>query len=143
MIDLGMIQSRLDAIDESVRLLKELKGVPLEAIASDSWKLGGAKYYLQTSIEAVLDICKYLVANAQHGMPEMYRDLALVLSKEGVFPKEFAVRLAQMIGLRNVLVHQYLQVDLEKLHMAIQKDLGDFDEFARYIVAYLEKEGIQ
>lgn len=142
MIDVEMIRNRLQAIDENVRLLGQLKGVPLKDIASDPWKLGGAKYYLQTAVEAVLDICKYLVAHAQHGMPEKYSDLAMLLSHEGVFPKEFAERLIRMIGLRNILVHQYLQVNLEKMYEPIRENLGDFDEFARHVVAYLEKEGL-
>ncbi len=142
MIDVAMIRSRLQAIDDNVRLLRQLKGVPLEDLASDLWKLGGAKYYLQTAVEAVLDICKYLVAHAQHRMPDRYSDLVMLLSDEGVFPKEFAEQLTRMIGLRNVLVHQYIQVNLEKMYGPIQEDIGDFDEFARYVVAYLEKEGM-
>jgi uncharacterized protein YutE (UPF0331/DUF86 family) len=75
-------------------------------------------------------------------MPESHTDLPIILSKQGVFSNEFAERLSAMIRMRNVLVHGYVRVNLEKVHQVVQESLGDFDEFARYIVEYLEREGI-
>ncbi|MBA7530497.1 hypothetical protein ES705_22705 [subsurface metagenome] len=34
----------------------------------------------------------------------------------------------------------YEEVETGKLHNYLQNDLGDFDEFAKYIARYLEKE---
>lgn len=142
MIDPEVIRSRLDVIRENIELLLQLKGMSENQLASDPWKLNTAKYCLQVSIEAVTDICKYLISQAQAGMPKRNRDLPILLSKIGVLPKEFAERVSGMIGVRNVLVHGYLEVNLERVRDIIQHDLGDFDEFAKHIVEYLEKEGI-
>ena len=34
-----------------------------------------------------------------------------------------------MTGLRNVLVHDYLEIDLHLIHRIIKSALGDFEEF--------------
>ena len=44
-----------------------------------------------------------------------------------------------MIGMRNILVRQYVDVDVAKLHQAIRECLADFDRFAQTIVRYLER----
>jgi uncharacterized protein YutE (UPF0331/DUF86 family) len=58
-----------------------------------------------------------------------------------VIPVDFAERFADAASFRNILVHMYEEVDTGRLHSYLQKNLGDFGEFARYIAGYLEKEG--
>lgn len=43
-----------------------------------------------------------------------------------------------MAGFRNVLVHNYADLDNAIVYGALKKRLGDFDEYARAIVTYLE-----
>ena len=43
------------------------------------------------------------------------------------------------VDFRNILVHMYEEVDTGELHNCMQNNLGDFDEFARFIARYLEK----
>jgi uncharacterized protein YutE (UPF0331/DUF86 family) len=35
----------------------------------------------------------------------------------------------------------YAEVDVEMVYEILQNTLGDFDDFAKYIARYLEKEG--
>ncbi len=142
MIDPDVIANRLAKIRENEQLLKKLQDVPFDDFVSDRIKHLAAEHALQVSIQAVVDICSYLVASLQAAMPSAYRELPQALSKEGIFPKEFADRLADMIGLRNVLVHEYMEVDLRTVHEMVRERLSDFDDFARCIVSYLEREGL-
>ena len=142
MIDPEVIEVRLDKIQENLVLLRKIDEIPLSEFVSNSLTHSAAERAVQVSIQAVIDICSYLVSEMQNKMPASQRDLPEILRKAGVFPKELANKLSGMIGVRNVLVHQYLDVDLNRVHSIIQNNLGDFDEFAKYVVEYLEKEGI-
>lgn len=42
-----------------------------------------------------------------------------------------------MVGVRNILVHEYAAVDLGKIHDIAQNRLDDFRKFAKYIDQYL------
>lgn len=44
-----------------------------------------------------------------------------------------------MVGIRNILVHQYVEVEVAKLYEIIRERLDDFDRFAEQITRYLEK----
>ncbi|MCL4515103.1 MAG: DUF86 domain-containing protein [Firmicutes bacterium] len=46
-------------------------------------------------------------------------------------------KVAGMAGFRNVLVHQYLQVDLKEVYQILQSGLDDFRSFAGYITDFL------
>ena len=59
------------------------------------------------------------------------------LAELGVLTPEFASRLRPIAGFRNVLVHGYLQVDLDVLERVLREKLTDLEEFAVRVEAYL------
>jgi uncharacterized protein YutE (UPF0331/DUF86 family) len=48
-----------------------------------------------------------------------------------------AARLANAAALRNVLVHDYVSVDLERLARVVREDLGDLRAFASVAAAWV------
>jgi len=46
-------------------------------------------------------------------------------------------RIKAMAGLRNILIHEYLRVDVPKLYGYLRNRLGDFTEFMSYTQKYL------
>ena len=59
------------------------------------------------------------------------------LAEIAVLSPEFALRLRPIAGFRNVLVHGYLQVDLDVLERVLREKLTDLEDFALQVEAYL------
>ena len=38
-----------------------------------------------------------------------------------------------LAGFRNVLVHEYLEIDRHRVYRALEDDLGDFEKFVRAV----------
>ena len=55
-----------------------------------------------------------------------------------VLPAEFGARFRAVAGFRNILVHGYLDVDLEIVADAVNRHLEDFEEFARHVERWIE-----
>jgi len=51
------------------------------------------------------------------------------LGKHGVIPPSFSERIKGMAGLRNILIHEYLRIDLGKLFEYLKFRPEDFMEF--------------
>lgn len=94
----------------------------------------------QVAIEAALDTAEVIISEEGFEKPEDYQEAILTLGRKGILPREFAERFAPAAGFRNILVHGYAKIDLEKLHDFLLEGLEDFDEFARHIAKYLEKK---
>jgi uncharacterized protein YutE (UPF0331/DUF86 family) len=140
MIDRNVITDRLALIRKYTGYLEEIATVSYDDFAA-KWETHlAAEHALQICIQATADTCNYLVTFLKEPMPEGPAGLPQVVAARGVLPKELASRLSSMIGMRSILVHGYAKVDLELVYKTICMNLGDFDDFARYIVAYLEKE---
>ena len=60
------------------------------------------------------------------------------MGREGILPPDFSERISGRAGFRNLLVHDYAEVDPERVYEFLQDRLGDFEEFMRYVSIYLK-----
>jgi len=129
MVDSHVILARIDKIRESVGKLRKLAQRTEDAFISDSLATDSTERNLQTAIQAVIDIGNHIVADMDLGTPADYKEIFRLLAKNGIVGDEQAARLISMTGLRNILVHEYLQIDLHLIYSIIRNDLDDFDQF--------------
>ena len=71
--------------------------------------------------------------------PETYKEVIEILGDREIIPKGFAERFAKAAKFRNILIHMYAEVDVDRVYEILQNDLGDFDEFAKCIGRYILK----
>ncbi|KAF0151082.1 MAG: hypothetical protein FD143_2248 [Ignavibacteria bacterium] len=90
------------------------------------------RYGLFESIQIVIDISCHLAAKYNLGNAQTYSDCISLLKKEKYLSGEISERLLGMIGLRNILIHEYVAVDIGML-FGLLNHLDDFRQFASEI----------
>jgi len=98
---------------------------------------GAVERYMEVSLLYVIDICEMIISSERLKRPDTYREAVLILGQHNILPMTFAEKLAPAAGFRNVLVHMYTDIDLEKLYSHLQNDIDDLELFAEYIAKYL------
>jgi len=93
--------------------LRKLRLLTYDEFAREHILVGAAERDFQVAIQAALDIASIILADQSVKMPRDYKDLFPALAEIGVLPADFAQKLVGMAGFRNVLVHLYLEVDLQ------------------------------
>ncbi len=96
-----------------------------------------AERYLHLAIESALDIANHLISDAGFEAPDTYRDAFAILTRHGVLDDELGKRLQSWAGMRNVLVHLYLDIDHGITWDAICNDLADLRRLAEIAAAKL------
>ena len=139
MIDERTILDRLTYIDATLARLKARRSLSLAEFLADIDRRDATLYQLQTCIEAMTDIANHVVAALGLGRPKDRGDLFAMLAQEGIVEGSLARRLAAATGLRNLLVHGYLDVVLGAVYQMIQDDLGDIEAFSFHIAEFLEQ----
>lgn len=137
MVRSEVVRRRLQRLAEYLQILRRLQRYELDAFLADPERYGSAERFLQLAIEATLDLGSHMVADDDLGPIEQSRDIPLRLREHGRIGEELAARWIRMIGFRNILVHDYMEVDRTLVHAVLSKDLGDFDELARVFAACL------
>jgi len=95
---------------------------------------------LQVSIEICLDMGRRIIAIEGLPYPETNRDIFRILGQAHLIPGELSAQLQEMAGFRNLLVHDYAEIDDQRVYQILQNWLSDFDAFAEAIIAYLESQ---
>lgn len=85
---------------------------------------------LQRACENIIDIANMAVAELGLGVPASTRESFELLEKAGIISPEVELKMASMVGFRNLLVHQYFRIDSEKVADLIENDLQDLQYFA-------------
>jgi len=98
--------------------------------------LDAVKYRFITLIEGAARIAHHLAVSEGWGAPDTNATAFTELAQRRVLDGELASRLAAASGFRNVLVHQYTEVDDDRVVANLHR-LGDFDAFVDQVGRWL------
>jgi len=131
-----IIQRRLSKLEQSLRKLKDLSCVSLEDYLKSEAIQDRVERNLQIAAQACIDIGSHVVADREYRTPSGYGDIFNILQEEGLLPGELAGAMKQVAGFRNILVHDYLDVDLVVVYQSLGK-IDDFRRFAQFVIEWL------
>lgn len=125
MVDEGRVTRLLRTLSERVARLGSAANAD---VRHELW-LDGVKYLFVTAIESCVDVAQHIASSDGFGAPDSNADAVRSLGAHGVIDPRLAEKLAHAVGFRNVLVHQYIDVDDDVVVAA----LGRLDEFERFV----------
>lgn len=138
MLDKDRILVKMDELNGYLDELKQIAPAKLEFKEYQKIeKKRSCERLLQLSIEAVIDICKLFVSGMRLGLPAEENDLFDKMQKKKLLSKEMAVTLKEMKGFRNILVHEYADIDDELVFRALKAKLNDFNKFKKEVASVL------
>jgi uncharacterized protein YutE (UPF0331/DUF86 family) len=128
--DPDLVGKRLAFIEASVA---DLRAIPLENFDTDRREQAFALYTLLMAIQAAIDIALHIVSDERAGEPKSYGDAFMLLAQRKLLAPELARQLKSMAGMRNVIAHVYLNVDLAEVRDALENRLDDLLSFVAAI----------
>ncbi len=134
-VDRTKLRSHIDFVRSNVRNLELLRGDGREAFLGDDKSQAAAARWLQTAIEAMIDIANHVVAREGLGVPRAYSETIEILVREGVLPADRREAFLAMVRFRNRVVHLYDEVAPDEVWRILEDDLGDFDAFIAAIAS--------
>lgn len=126
---LHRLRTELDAIDRSVGRD--------DALLADDDALPALKYRLIVAVEACVDVADHVIASEGLRPGASFADSFASLSDAGWVEEDLAVLLADAARFRNLLVHQYADVDDGRVVAIARERTGDLEAFRRAVVARL------
>lgn len=132
MVDAEGIAARLERLDPLLRELEDIRADGRGDYAKGLRNRLAAQHAIQLAIQICIDTGAHLVSELGLEPPSDYRGVFSSLVSEGL-DERLAVRLGEAAGMRNVLVHGYLDVDDDQVWAALGR-LDDLRAFAAWAV---------
>lgn len=124
-----MINDKLKRLEENLRTLGKIKEeYSIDDIIADKVDEWGLRYGLFESIQIVIDLACSCVAEKNLGVPKNYSECITLLISFKYLNNVLGEKILRMIGLRNLLVHEYGIIDVKKLYEYLNyiQDIKDF-----------------
>ena len=130
MVDQERIDRLLDRITADLRELDGLAKRGTDLIA-DRTTLAAAKYFFITAIEGCTRVAQHVIADQRWKIADTNADAIRRLGTEGVLPDDLATKVARAVGFRNILVHEYAEIDNHR----VVENLGRLDDLKNFVAA--------
>lgn len=101
---------------------------------------GNTERYLQLSIQSIIDIAHLLIIEFGLPRPEDNYEAISILFGKKIISESLVEKIAKMVGLRNLLVHQYGKLDRKIIYKILQENIADLEEFQKEICKFLKNK---
>lgn len=136
MINRDIISSRIAKIRKMLNFLNKAAKMSKNDYFEDVEFQIVTERGIQIIAQAILDIGNHLISHFGWGKPETYRQVISILVSNGVLPEKIRKDLENLTGLRNILVHDYININHEILYGEIINGISSIEAF---IIAIEEK----
>lgn len=137
MVDANVLMARLSKLEEYVGILVGLQRYTQEEFLASPERYGSAERFLQLAIECVNDMGSHIVADESLGAVDWKTDIPARLLEHGFIGQDLNDEWVKMIGFRNALVHDYVDVDRKIVFRVLQSKLIIFEEIKRAMCRWL------
>ena len=115
---------------------RDYYAVPSEkSFSEDFLKQDAIVINLQRACVQCIDMANHAIRLKKLGLPADSADSFTLLKKADVIDTELEKKLTGMVGFRNVVTHQYREIDYKRVEAIIKKHADDLIKFAAIMVA--------
>lgn len=135
------INDKIEEIEKYLSELAEIKPDNLEDYTHDFKSKAACERYAEIIIEAIINLAFLLIKEKNLPSPENDLEAFDVLKQNNIIPAELADRLKDAKRMRNILAHEYGEVDDEIVFNAIKNEIAkDANDFIKSVKANQKKE---
>jgi uncharacterized protein YutE (UPF0331/DUF86 family) len=121
-----------------LKKLEPFKAKSKKEILQDPYLQDIVERNLQVAAQSVIDIANRIISIERLEKPRDYYQAILRLGAAKVIPLDFAQNLAPIAGFRNILVHDYLDIDWDEVYRNLNR-LNELSQYMKHITIWLKK----
>jgi len=138
-VDRQTLARKLEYLRKQLEILEPYRSVATQEVTGSLEKRLIVERLLELSIQSVIDSSRLLAALEDWRGIRDERDALVLLAEHGVIEDTLADRLLQAKGFRNILVHEYAEIDPDLLYLHLTEGVDDLWAFARGLARHLER----
>jgi uncharacterized protein YutE (UPF0331/DUF86 family) len=133
--------NKKESIERCLRQIRKYYSLPSDKpFEADFMKQDAIAANVQRAAEQTIDLANHVIRKGKLGLPKDSRDSFEILATAKVISSELAKKLKGMVGFRNILVHDYRELDLNIMKDVIENRLDDLIGFTNNVLAYLRNQ---
>ena len=136
-LDSDVIRAKLDAIERSRQTLLDLHTVDATQLAQDPVIAAAVERLLTRLVDLTVDINSHVAAAQLGRAPGEYRESFDLAVAAGLIDATLAEELKPAVGLRNIIIHEYARLDLQRVADAVPRAVDAAGHYVTAVAQYL------
>jgi uncharacterized protein YutE (UPF0331/DUF86 family) len=137
MVDAEVVRNKLEHLEEYINDLEEYQDLSLEKLTGDKVLFRYLERTIHLAVESVLDIGSHIISDERLGNPKFNSEIIEILAENNII-KENVEGYIKMAKFRNIIVHDYAEIDPEILLMIIKENLSDLKAIFKWYKEYID-----
>lgn len=138
MVDRDLIIAKAASIRAHLDRIAAKTEVDLQAFLADVDRQDVVSFNLHLAVENCIDIAAHIISENGWGVPGSASEMFYLLEAKGILDPPLTEKIIKAVGLRNLIVHEYGNMDLKRLFSTVHKDLADLNSFLSIIFQKLD-----
>lgn len=141
MADDRVVATQLERIEQYHGELREKQqSLSRTDLLTETTEQRAVERMFENAIQACADLAKH-IASTDFGFDgDTSKEAIRILGREGIIDEETADTLVAAVGFRNVLAHEYDDVDYDEVYENLKTGLDVYDAFSRQVARWVREQ---
>jgi uncharacterized protein YutE (UPF0331/DUF86 family) len=131
MVDQRILKKKIIRINESMQIITGYLNLSYEEFMNDRIAQNVIEYNLFIIINQMIDMANHIVVDNGYGSIETLSDGFKLLNKKGYISNKDLDTYIKMVGFRNVIAHQYIDLNKDIVYEVLHHKLNDLIKFIK------------
>ncbi len=132
MVNPEVLQRKLKKLKEYLQELEWYRNLTWEDYQNSSRNRRAAERLIQLIVDVAVDINTHSIVDAGETPPGDAFESFIKASKLGFLPEDFARKIAPSAGERNIIVHEYENIDDYLVFLSIKEVIAAYRDYLNY-----------
>jgi uncharacterized protein YutE (UPF0331/DUF86 family) len=125
MLDKNLLLTRLEEIDKHLEKISPFSELAYQEFLNDANAQDIVEYNLFQIINHLITITQHIVVDEDYGLPQTSYEASQMLFDKGILDSTDLDLMKKMIGFRNIIGHNYLNINKEVVYLILTKGHQD------------------
>ena len=137
MVDKDVILAKSGAVKKHIKRIKNVPCKNFAALQNNSDHQDIILFNIQLAIQNCIDIAAHIISDEDMGIPGSTNEMFYILEENGYLTRDITEKMVRAVGFRNLIVHEYVNLELKRVYEILKKDINDLEVFLKQILSNL------
>lgn len=135
-LDLDVIRNKLSELTRTLDDLASIGEISAGQLAASAIERAAVERFITRMVDLAVDVNTHIAVATLGRAPGDYRTSFALAAEANAIDAELATRLGPSVGMRNVVIHEYEHLDLDRLVAAVPMALADYRNYVRQVAGF-------
>ena len=135
MTNATVIENKISSTKKYLKILERYKDYSQSEIENDLDIRGAVERYLYLAVQSAIDLAEAIISDKNFRKPSTMGETFHILNEENIIPDELMQEMVKMTGFRNIISHDYGEIDYAILYDILKNGIKDIKVFLKNVSA--------